>query len=150
MSIKLFGHRVHPMLVGFPIGMLGGSVVFDIVHLVTGEGRWADISFWIMGAGVIAGLIAAPFGTIDWLGIPFTTRAKRVGLLHGVAAFLSVGLFAVSWFFRYESPQTPDATAIVLSLVGLILLSIAGWLGGELVFRLGIGVDPTAKIKPQL
>lgn len=149
MSIKLFGHPVHPMLVGFPIGMLGGSVVFDVVYLITGEGRWADISFWMMGAGVIAGLMAAPFGTIDWLEIPVATRAKRVGLLHGVAAVVSVALFAASWFFRFETPEIPGQTAIGLSIAGLILLSIAGWLGGELVFRFGIGVDPVGKIKQQ-
>lgn len=144
MSIKLFGHRVHPMLVGFPIGLLSASVVFDMVYLATSAERWGDISFWMLGAGVMGALVAAPFGSLDWLSIPRGTRAKRVGLLHGGIAFTSVALFIVSWCLRYQSPTTPGAWAVLLSMAGVVALSIAGWLGGELVERMGIGVDPDA------
>jgi uncharacterized membrane protein len=141
MSIKLLGHRVHPMLIGFPIGLLGASIGFDAVHWGTGGERWAEISFYLLGSGIVAGLIAAPFGSLDWWGIPSNTRAKRIGLYHGATAFASVVLFAASWWARYEVPTQPSPTALVLSLIGITLLSVAGWLGGELVERLGIGVD---------
>jgi uncharacterized membrane protein len=31
---------------------------------------------------------------------------------------------------------------VALSVVGVILISISGWLGGELVFRHGVAVNP--------
>ncbi len=145
MSVKLLGHRVHPMLVGFPIGLLGGSVAFDIAYLATESGRWADVSFWMLTAGIITGLVAAPFGSIDWLSIPKGTRAKRIGLWHGATAVSSVVLFAVSWWLRHEV-TLPDAFAIVISFVAIAVLLVAGWLGGELVERLGVGVDSGAHL----
>lgn len=144
MTIKILGHRVHPMLVGFPLGLLGAAVLFDFVYLGTKADRWADISFCLMGAGVVSGLIAAPFGSLDWLGIASGTRAKRIGLYHGATAVTSVVLFAVSWWLRYESPTAPNSTAIGLSTLGVCFLAVAGWLGGELVERLGVGVDEGA------
>src|SRR5438128_2340837 len=81
---KLFGHPIHQMLIVFPLGLLATSLVFDIIFLATGSGRWADISFWLIAAGIIGGLVAAVFGLIDWLAIPSGTRAWSIGLLHGV------------------------------------------------------------------
>src|SRR4051812_34800354 len=97
---KLFGHAIHPMLIVFPLGLLGTSVVFDIVYLITGNGYWGDISFWIIAAGVIGGLLAALFGLIDWLAIPANTRAKMIGMLHGGGNVVVTALFAASWFLR--------------------------------------------------
>jgi uncharacterized membrane protein len=143
---KLFGHPIHQALIVFPLGVLATAVIFDVVHLITGNARWAEISFWMICAGVIAGLVAAPFGFIDWLGIPSGTRAKRVGLLHGVGNVVVVLLFTASWFMRQQDPATPAMLAMVLSFAGGGLAMITGWLGGELVNRLGIGVHDGANV----
>ena len=37
-----------------------------------------------IAAGVITGLVAAPFGFVDWLAIPSGTRAKRIGDAKGI------------------------------------------------------------------
>jgi uncharacterized membrane protein len=67
---KIIGHPLHPILIPFPLGLLSTSVIFDVVHLLTGNGKWSEISFWMIAAGVIGGLVAAVFGLIDWLAIP--------------------------------------------------------------------------------
>jgi uncharacterized membrane protein len=143
---KIMGHPIHPILIPFPLGLLTTSVVFDIVYLITGSGRWAMISFWMIAAGVIGGLLAAAFGLIDWLAIPSGTRAKAVGLLHGLTNFLMVALFAISWLLRAGAPGEPGVVAIVLSFVGVGLASLSGFLGGELVVRLGVGVSEGANL----
>jgi uncharacterized membrane protein len=137
---KVMGHPVHPILVPFPLGLLTTSVIFDVVHLLTGGARWAEISFWMIAAGVIGGLLAAVFGLIDWLGIPSGTRAKAIGLAHGLSNVLMVVLFASSWLLRTGAPGDPGVLSIVLSFLGVGLVSLGGYLGGELVFRMGIGV----------
>ncbi len=143
---KLFGHPIHQMLIVFPLGLLATSFIFDIVHLATNSGRFADISFWMIAAGIIGGLVAAVFGLIDWLAIPSHTRAKRIGALHGIGNVIVTGLFAVSWLIRYDEPMSPGAGAIVLSGLGVGLSTVTGWLGGELVDRLAVGVDDGAHL----
>jgi uncharacterized membrane protein len=99
----------------------------------------------MIAAGIIGGLLAAVFGLIDWTAIPSGTRAKTIGLLHGGTNVLVTLLFIVSWFIRNESDAHVATTAaLVCSFVGVGLALVGGWLGGELVDRLGIGVDPGA------
>jgi uncharacterized membrane protein len=137
---SIMGHPIHPILVPFPIGLLTTSVIFDVVHLFTGEPRWAEISFWMIAVGVAGGLLAAVFGLIDWLAIPSGTRAKAIGLGHGLSNVLMVALFSVGWLLRSGDPGDPGVLPIVLSFLGVGLVSLGGYLGGELVFRMGIGV----------
>src|SRR5260370_19924209 len=82
-KVKSMGHAMHPMLVNFPLGLLITSAIFDIVHLITGNGYWSEIAFWMIAAGLIGGLLAAAVGTIDWFAIPSGPPAKSVGLWPG-------------------------------------------------------------------
>ncbi len=143
---KILGHPIHPMLIPFPLGLLSMAVIFDVIHWITGSGRLGDAAFLMIAAGIITGLAAAVFGLIDWTAIPTATRAKRVGLLHGVGNVVVVGLFAVSWLMRRDEPRNPETVAIILGLVGAGLAAITGWLGGELVDRMGVGVDEGAHL----
>lgn len=143
---KLFGHPIHQMLIVFPLGLLATSLFFDIAHLASGNGRWADIAYWLIAVGVVTGLLAAVFGFIDWLAIPSGTRAKAIGLWHGGGNVVVVVLFIVSWYLRSPDPAHPAMLPFVLSLVAVLLALVTGWLGGELVDRLGVGVDPGAHV----
>jgi uncharacterized membrane protein len=143
---KLFGHPIHQMLIVFPLGLLATAVIFDIISLVSGSTRWTEMAFYMIAAGIIGGLTAAVFGLIDWLGIPSHTRAKAVGLWHGGGNVVVVALFAVSWLLRYDNPASPGALALVFSFVPVVLALVTGWLGGELVDRLGVGVDNGAHL----
>ena len=143
---KLLGHPVHPMLVNFPLGLLPTAVIFDIVYLSTQNRHWTELSFWMIAAGIIGALLAAVFGLVDWLAIPTGTRAKRIGLLHGGGNLVVVALFATSWMLRYRADQIPSTLAIALGFIGVGLAVVTGWLGGELVDRLGVGVDEGAHL----
>jgi uncharacterized membrane protein len=143
---KLLGHPVHPMLIVFPLGLLAMAVIFDMIAIALGQGYWSEISFWMIAAGVVTGLIAAPFGAIDWWAIPKGTRAKRIGALHGIGNVIVVLMFAASWWFRRPAPQAPDTIALMLGFAAFVLTLGTGWLGGELVDRLGVGVDEGANV----
>jgi uncharacterized membrane protein len=143
---KLLGHPIHPMLIVFPLGLLATAVAFDIVGLASSDVSWYRISFWMIAAGIIGGLLAAVFGLIDWWAIPSRTRAKNIGLLHGAGNVVVVVLFIVSWFLRRPAPENPGNAAFALGFIGVALALITGWLGGELVDRLGVGVDNGAHL----
>lgn len=142
---KLVGHHIHPMLIVFPLGLLATSVIFDIVYLVNQNATFVVVSYWTILAGIIGGLAAAVFGFWDWLTIPGGTRAKRIGAWHGVVNVVVVALFAGSWLLRHADPAfIPSRTALILSFAALGLALISGWLGGELVEKLAIGVAANA------
>jgi uncharacterized membrane protein len=144
---KFLGHPIHPMLIVFPLGLFVMSVVFDIVYLVTGNPLFPAISYYDMIAGIIGGLVAAIFGFRDWLAIQSDTRAKRLATIHGIGNVLIVVLFTISWFMRQNSPGlVPSTLAFLFTVVGVLMAVGTGWLGGELVDRLGVGVYPGANM----
>jgi uncharacterized membrane protein len=145
---KLLGHPIHQMLIVFPLGLLSTAVIFDIITMLTNDTKWSGIAFYLIAAGVIGGLAAAIFGFVDWLAIPGGTRAKSVGMLHGVGNIVVTVLFAISWIIRAGAadPAAPDSMAYFLSFAAFILTAFTAWLGGELVDRLGVGVDEGAHL----
>ena len=143
---KLFGHPIHQMLIVFPLGLLSTAVVFDLFALVLGRPYWSEIAYWMMATGVVTGLLAAPFGFIDWLAIPGGTRASRIGAVHGAGNVVVVLLFALSWWRREEATVPPDAIALTLSFAAGLCALVTAWLGGELVARLSVGVDDGAHL----
>lgn len=144
---RILGHPIHPMLVTIPIGLFLLSLVFDLIVLGGGPAAFGLSSFWAIAAGVCAGLLAAVFGLIDWLGIPPRTRAKRIGLWHAGINVVVVGLFVVAWLIRTQTAgREPIWFAVAFEIAAVALLLVSGWLGGELVDRLGVGVDDGANV----
>ena len=144
-KVKLLGHPLHAMLTDFPAALFTATVVFDIVGLITGDRQFATVSWWALSAGLLFGLTAALFGLIDWLGIRSGTRAKRIGAWHGLGNLLVVILFAISWWLRFGAAgYAPSGIAMLLGVVAIGIALVTLWLGGELVFRLRIGVDEEA------
>ncbi len=141
---RLFGHAVHPALIVFPLGLLATSVIFDILYLITGDDGYTIASTYMIGAGILAGLLAGLVGLIDWLAVPPGTRARRIGAWHGLGNVGVLALFAVSWLRHSGYGASPGIVALIFSLAGVGLATVTGWLGRELVERLGVGVDPGA------
>ncbi len=145
-KVKFAGHPVHPMLIVFPLGLLSTAVIFDIIYLVSGNSQWTVVAYYMIGAGIIGGLAAAVFGWLDWIAIPRGTRARRIGLYHGVGNVIVLALFVLSWVPRQGAPEAPPTGAIVAALAGVVIALVTSWLGGELVDRLGVGVDDGAHL----
>ena len=146
-KFRVLGHGAHPILIVFPLGLLSTSVVFDIINLVRPGYGLTISAHWMIAAGVVGGLVAAVPGFVDWAAIPKDTRAKRVGLLHAILNDIVLVLFAVSWWFRRGTHfHQPDTIALACSFVGFALALASGWLGGELVERLGMSVHPGAHL----
>ena len=143
---KLLGHPVHQMLIVFPLGLLATAVIIDIVYFIAGALIFAELSYYLIIAGLIGGAVAAPFGLIDWLAIPANTRAKRIGALHGGGNVIVMLLFVASALLRADLPSAPPVAAYVCSFAGAALALVTAWLGGELVDRLGIGVSDGAHV----
>jgi len=144
---KVLGHPIHPMLIVLPLGLFIGAVVFDAIYLWRGSATLATVGYWNIAGGIVGGLLAAVFGLIDWLAIPAGTRAKRIGVLHALANVAAILGFAIVFWMRYSSGQPATTTSLfAVEVVALVVGAVGGWLGGELVDRLGVGVDKGANL----
>jgi uncharacterized membrane protein len=143
---RILGHRLHPILIVFPLGLLSTAVIFEIGYYAAGTATFTGLTYWLLISGVIGGLVAAVFGLIDWLAIPSGTRAKTVGLVHAGVNAVALVVFALSWYLRPGPAAPPPILASVLAFAGVALALVGGWLGGELVERLGVGVHPGANL----
>jgi uncharacterized membrane protein len=139
------GHPVHPMLIPFPIGLWVFSLVADIIYLWRGNQVWRNyIAFYTLLAGIIGAVAAAVPGLIDWLSIK-DRNVVKIANWHARLNVSALLIFAASFYLRTTrgSSLVSEAYAIpiALSVLGVILISISGYLGGEMVFRHGVAVD---------
>lgn len=141
------GHPIHPMLVPLPIGALTGALVTDLAYLATHDRFWARASRLLLGAGLLTGIAAAPFGVADLALVPHA-RTPVVGRLHGAGNLGVLALTAINFAARGGAGAgRVRASGVALSALGALLLGVTGWLGGELSYRHRIGVaavDPDA------
>jgi uncharacterized membrane protein len=142
---KILGHAAHQITVVFPLGLLATSVAYDLAA-ARGNSKAGQTAFSMLGAGMIGGAVSAPLGYNDWRYIPEGTRAREVGRWHGLGNLVVMALFGASWLLRRPQPETPGKLAISLSLAGAGLAMATASLGGELVDRLGVGVDEGAHL----
>ncbi|QKW16977.1 DUF2231 domain-containing protein [Verrucosispora sp. NA02020] len=145
--LKVLGHPVHPMLVMFPVALLVTTVLFDLIDTLGGPRFLGEVAYWNLTVGLVGGLLAAVAGAFDLLAIPAGTRAKRVGITHAVANLAVILLFAAVWVVRLNAESRAAGGALIaIEVVALGILGVSAWLGGELVDRLGVGVDRDAHL----
>jgi uncharacterized membrane protein len=136
------GHPIHPMLIPFPLALWATSFVVDVLFYFLRHPTLLVIAKFMLAAGCIAAVVAAIFGIIDWLAIQ-NGEVKKVANWHARLNVVALVVFAVGLFLRigrYSDFVGRRLTIpFLLSFVGVILITISGWLGGELVFRYGIG-----------
>lgn len=141
--VSIKGHPIHPMLIPFPIAFLVGAFLTDLGHVFQRESTfWPEASLWLLGAGVIAGLVAGATGALEAIKVP---RARKLSStwIHGGGNVVALLAAAVNWVLRWgDHAGAILPTGIVLSVCVVLILGFTGWLGGELSFRHGIGVSP--------
>ena len=149
------GHPIHPMLIPFPIGLLVFSLIADLIYLWRGNPVWENyIAFYTLLGGIIGAAAAAIPGLIDWATLT-DGAAVKVANWHARVNITGLVIFIASFYLRTTNgakwiaglPSLP----IILSIVGVIGLTIAGYLGGELVFRHRVAVTASgaAPEKPE-
>jgi uncharacterized membrane protein len=134
------------MLVPIAIGGFILSFIFDVVCLATGQVTpWSTVAYYTMIGGIVGALAAAVFGLVDLVSLP-AGHTKKIGLTHMGLNLAVVGLFICNAWLRHANPDASAAgTPFFLSLVGVALLAVSGWLGGKLVFEAAVGVSGGAE-----
>lgn len=145
-KIKVLSHPLHPLMIPFPLGLLGMAVIFDILGALLKRPALSQAAHPMIAAGVVTGVQAGVVGAVDWAALPEGTRAKSVATQHGLGNLAVLLLFALAWALRRNRPATVSPAVMGLELAGLGGATVTGWLGGELVNRLGVGVHKGAHL----
>lgn len=134
------GHPLHSLLVTLPIGFLIGAFLSDITFYGSGDSFWARGSAWLIGAGLMTGLLAAIAGLVDFLASE-RIRSTTIALLHFGGNVIALVLTAVNLYLRTESDMTfVTGEQMLLSNLVVLILAVTGWFGGVMVLRHGAGV----------
>ena len=139
------GHPIHPMLIPFPIALWAFSFIADVIYLWRDNPVWRDwIAFYTLLGGIIGAAVAAVPGLIDWLSIT-DSEVKKIANWHARLNVIALVVFAASFYLRTTGGASivggSYTIPVLLSVLGVILITISGWLGGEMVFRHGVAVD---------
>jgi uncharacterized membrane protein len=99
---------------------------------------WNDVAFYTLAGGIVGALIAALLGFVDLVGLT-NPKTKTIAIWHMVVNLLAVALYCVNFWLRmHRAPG--DNLPIILSVIGVVLITISGWLGGEMVYVRGVAV----------
>lgn len=133
-------HPIHPMLVVFPIAFLSVAMPLDLLYLWSGLPFWAQMGAVLNATGLAIGLVAAAVGSVDLLLIRVVRRHVSAWT-HAIAAVMLLAVAAANAWLRWPDPVAAVwPWGLMLSTVMLVLVAVAGWLGGGLSFHHGIGV----------
>jgi nitrite reductase/ring-hydroxylating ferredoxin subunit/uncharacterized membrane protein len=131
------GHPLHPVLTDIPIGLWTIAIIFDLSYLIERSHGWVSAADVTIFVGLLAAIAAALTGYTDW-GATFG-RERRVGIAHGLLNTVVIVLYLVSFILRVTGGSR--GLAILLAYAGYLVLLTAAFLGGELVFSIGTGVN---------
>nr|WP_238995961.1 DUF2231 domain-containing protein [Azotobacter chroococcum] len=136
----LGGHPLHPMMIHFPVAALFGLVASDLGYLLSGDPFWARASLWLAGVGTFGGWLASIAGLVDLFSV---RRIRRLvtGWCHAILAVMMLSLASLNWLQRYLAAEQILPWGLYLSLLTALLIGLAAWLGGRLVYEHAVGVD---------
>ena len=139
-------HPLHPMIIPFPIALWIASLVADIIYLWRGNPVWRDyVAFYTLLGGIIGAAVAAVPGLIDWLSIK-DRKVKRIADWHARLNVIALVVFLADFYLRttWGASWVGGGLTIplLLSVVGIVLITISGWLGGEMVYVHAVAVEP--------
>ena len=132
------GHSLHAAVITVPVGSWSAAMIFDVM----GEERAADLS---LGLGLVGAAGAAVTGAAQWQDTTNEEDPRRLGALHALLNVAATSLMAGSWLLRLQGRRGPG---VALSTLGLGVNLASAWLGGELAYELGIGVNHAAFERP--
>lgn len=139
-TAAIAGHPLHPMLIPFPIASLVGALLADFAYWGTDDTFWAEAARWLTGFGLVTGVLAAVLGLIDFLTRQ-RIRQLSIAWIHFLGNGGALVLALISLLLRLDDVE--DAVVpqgLILSLLISAILSLTGWLGGEMSYRYKIGV----------
>lgn len=133
---KQIGHPLHPILTDITIGSWSLGVLFDFFGLLTRSRTSQKAANRLIALGTFSAVPTALAGMTDFSGIK--QDAAGHGAMHGIINSVALFFFWRSMRARSRGNQL---SGFYLAVLGLGLMTLASWLGGDLVYHRGVGVN---------
>jgi uncharacterized membrane protein len=126
------------MLVSFPVAFWSGALVTDGIGAAVHDPFWYHMSVALVAFGSLSAVPAAIFGYIDYQTAPMSRKAKRVGGQHMLWSLAAIVVYPIAFAFRAN--DWSSRIGIIGTVVGSLVLLVAGYYGSELANRYRVGI----------
>jgi nitrite reductase/ring-hydroxylating ferredoxin subunit/uncharacterized membrane protein len=137
----LLGHSLHAVLVDVVIGAATAALLLDILRVFFAVDGLETATTWILGLAALSALGAILSGLTDYKDTAPDSSERDVAGLHGLINIAATLFFAVSLFTRLGGGHDPGSWLLV---VGYLVVSVGGYIGGHVVFKYGYMVNHNA------
>ena len=137
------GHPLHPPLTDLTIGTYTFATIAAILDVTNLVQRNAAYAWWIaLVVGLCSTALTATTGFMDWIEIEWGSDLWKTATAHLSAMLAATGAFLAAALLGHHgyTQGTVSGGAFALTLVGFVLLTTGGWLGGAVVFVHGMRV----------
>lgn len=134
-------HSGHPLVVHFPLVALLLAVLLDAVAAIRRSPAWRSAATLLWWVGLAGAAAAVGTGLLAYGRVDHSAPAHEAMILHRNLALAAVAVLLVAAFWRWRRPLSLGAAAV--GVIGALGLGAAGYLGGDMVYRHGVGI-PTA------
>ncbi len=137
------GHPLHPPLTDATIGTYTFATVAAVLSkLGVADHPFAQASWLALVAGLAVTVLTALAGFFDWLSITWGSELWKTATLHLLTMLTATTFFLLAAIFGHGGYVDHAVTsgAFILTLIGFVLLTAGGWLGGAVVFVHGMRV----------
>ena len=138
---------LHPRFVHFPIALLLTGSVAALIYLLARQRPALATFAWIsLVLGWLALFPVVLTGLIDQNQAPRDQAVVAAINPHIAVGFGLIIVYGLVLLERLRSPRALDdpkrrLMLLLLLVLGIALITLEGWLGGKLVYDLGIGVQ---------
>jgi uncharacterized membrane protein len=129
------GHPLHPVVVALPIGAWVVGAWYDLRSASSNDPRDEHAADGALRVGVAGAVAAAITGVVQY--IDARDQARRETAVHAALNNAGLGLYVASLVQRKRGRRSLGRK---LAVAGLSVVSLSGWLGGDIAFRHGVGM----------
>jgi nitrite reductase/ring-hydroxylating ferredoxin subunit/uncharacterized membrane protein len=135
-------HPLHSVLTDVPIGGWTVAILLDLIALIFGVANLGLASAIAIGLGVLVALATIATGLMDWMDVD--PPELSVGITHGLTNVVATILFAISFIMRWAGSWQITIANFIPAILGYVTVSFGAFLGGSLVFRMGVMINRDA------
>lgn len=142
---RVLGHPIHPMLIPFPFALWTFSFIADLIYYFGSHDYvWVNVAFYTLLGGIVGAVLAAVPGIVDYFSIR-DRNVSRIAAWHARFNIVALLVFGASLYLRTtggsEVVHGSLTIPVLLSFLGVLLIGVSGWLGGELIYKHHVGVE---------
>ena len=137
------GHPLHPVVVVLPIGAWCVAGWYDLRSTLSGDAAYDHAADGAVKVGLSGALIAAASGLAQYLDT--RNGVRRETAVHATLNTIGLAAYLGSWSARTWGRRSLGKK---LAAVGLGVVMVSGYLGGDISYRHGVGVRPQALRAP--